>query len=1561
MKRVLVMLPLLAVASASAQLRISEICPQPAAVHPTTGEVIDQLDPNGKVSGWIELENTSATESVDLANYQIVRTHRGKKVKDKPYSAANPKNDGPSMLPSRTVGPGERVLIYTSDEYDNDEEVDGLGLIVKEYETQGGGSIIVLPSKVNPKRYPMIQLYDYTSGSGVVVDRFIIPVDLPKGYAFVPGPDSAGRTNYVERTVVSTSNVLERTQSWTSAEALAWREPLAGDEAATAIPDGSYEIDESVAVLATATDSNNVARLDALDFSNADGVGDGNWLVAAYATNELASADAVTVSLWFFAPASAAPAAGGYVSLFDAQSANSAESGAVALWLDSDGALVADRGGSAAKSAAGGLFDGAWHHAALVMGRNAGSRYAVFLDGAAVVDTADSITGTETVAPAEASAIFAGVEVRPQVFARALSAAEVAQISAWTGPVAIAGSAEIELPAGTTNVNFGTTCSPSATTSVALMLDGTNVTAGADIVVAASETPTAHTLEWVVQPTAEADGSCDIVATATVTGTVIDEIVIPPASATMRYIVETPTPLAANDLTDAVPYGPNAGPLYGVKHDLSDWSAFAQATNGQDYAVSLAVNPLSNLPGDEIVSVHLIYRADFGAEVTNAVPMTLGAYDAKGAGQVYTDTIPSSAFPAAGHLLRWAAVVEDAEGRIWRTPSFCDPDNAYQYYGTIVEPTAEQVSENLQTFHLFVDPANHLAQMDVDGDKQNAALVPYGARCGVYDGQTGLYYDNVRIDLRGNTSASWNKKSHGLRFNKSQPLTCTDPFDATAIEVRKTSFIAEWPDPARIRQALSFKVLRMAGCLVPFDYPVRLQRNGEFYQLAFHSSRFTDELIEDGYGLDPKGYSFKNVGTFANKTYAGGIEKKTPEDGNEGDLSVLNEFCNYIKGSQVTDADNATGLDDATLTRKVVERFDLPAWFNYLAVTKITTETDDVWANLSAYYDVNGTGTWMPLAYDLNDSWGQYYKDDLTGHPKIGILADADWFKSHPFYGGNRVRAHLAENGDPFGTDRNNRAFDVIWQNARFRRMYLRRLRTLMDEILKEPGTAKADTPFWVWAETVSAAENADYRLDVIKWNHGTGTPVWCWTDNAFDWDKNGNAVAAKGMDDLWDNYIVKRRVHLFETHSATNSSWEIGYATAKNAGIPEAQAPTASLKAGFSVLNVDSEGLFDASSETVLTISNANNVAVDMSGWKLSGAVEYTFAPGTVIDAEGMLIVTTNRKAWIASKSQADLTALGAVMVVGNATFNPAVRALTLKDDANVEALSLAPPSDIATYLRVCEVMSVPPGSGDVGEYVVVTNTSDSVTLDLAGISMAATKTGDTTPKMSFTCETNALPLAPGATYRFDQADWWPSGKITNKKVDFVLRDAGGAVVQTLHFETSWTGFEATDGAGASLIALEFGDTVTAASQWKPSFTLPADATASAAVLAAVDANSAVGWWLHDIAEQPDGAAAIAAFTGTAEDLSSCYLVNIAPQANPDIDLAISSISVAPDGTVTLTGDLDVDGKDYEGTLNGTLHMDMWSVLQGDPTGTNLMRKSVSEPIVFPSGDWRFFRLKIE
>ena len=56
--------------------------------------------------------------------------------------------------------------------------------------------------------------------------------------------------------------------------------------------------------------------------------------------------------------------------------------------------------------------------------------------------------------------------------------------------------------------------------------------------------------------------------------------------------------------------------------------------------------------------------------------------------------------------------------------------------------------------------------MDVDADDQNLSLVPYQARIAIYDSSTSNYYDYVRIDLRGNTSARFTKKGHGLRFAK---------------------------------------------------------------------------------------------------------------------------------------------------------------------------------------------------------------------------------------------------------------------------------------------------------------------------------------------------------------------------------------------------------------------------------------------------------------------------------------------------------------------------------------------------------------------------------------------------------------------------------------------------------------------------------------------------------------------------------------------------------------------------------------------------------------------------
>ncbi len=711
-----------------------------------------------------------------------------------------------------------------------------------------------------------------------------------------------------------------------------------------------------------------------------------------------------------------------------------------------------------------------------------------------------------------------------------------------------------------------------------------------------------------------------------------------------RLVMPHATKGAENDVTDTVAYGPNIGPLYGVKHKLSVFDPLARPKVGEDYVVSIPVNPLDGTP---IESVTLHYISGVGSSAkTYSVAMEKGTVDKKGAGQYWTATIPAANLPAAGGLLRLWTTIEEEGGATWRSPSFLNPDDGFQYLGTVVE-NSELEDAKLQTFHWFVE-GNSLAQMDVDADKQDLSLVPYNARCGIFDSQTGAYYDNVRIDLRGNTSGGFRKKAHGLRFAKCHPLECTNPLDGEKIEVRKTSFTAEYCDPAYVRQSLSFWLFRQAGCKVPFHYPARLNLNGEFYELAFHTIRFSDELIEDYYGLDPKGYGYKNSGCLHwGKSWTDNseiynwvaCEKKTPDDGDETSWNAYVPLRNWVKS--FNNGMQASVDDQPSVTKEVVKTFDLPAWINYLAVARITMETDDTWANLSTYGDVNGTGTWMPLGYDMNQTWGHIYSTMWNG-AKPMRLAEEDRFKAHPFFGGRRVLCYFA-NGQRSHADSENWACEAIWQSTKFRRMYLRRLRTIMDTQLMPPGTPKSATPFWRYVASVTNATWKCAKLDYAKWRADKnklppGSSGTFWLDTViYCWDR---ALShSEGVDDLWDNYVVPRRRHLFETHCGRNTAWQVGYGEGLNAGIPEAQSSIAALAPKLS---------FVKTGDGVLEISNENDEAVDLSGWKLSCAVDWTLPGGTVVDMHDKAYIVADRAAYVKA-NEAKLTDQ---LIVGNAKF---------------------------------------------------------------------------------------------------------------------------------------------------------------------------------------------------------------------------------------------------------------------------------------------------------------------
>ena len=948
-------------------------------------------------------------------------------------------------------------------------------------------------------------------------------------------------------------------------------------------------------------------------------------------------------------------------------------------------------------------------------------------------------------------------------------------------------------------------------------------------------------------------------------GTVVDTVVVPSdlpegwsiivgdaaeGEGTRRWMCPTPTRGKANTATASLTrIGPNVGPLYErpdqKKTDLA--SEFAATTPpaipGTNYTVSLPINAVMNpdgtftpRPADMIASIKFVYRKDLddATLVTNDIDMAVKTTDANW-GDKYTATIPAVYFPEAGHLMQWKVLITDGEGVQWTSPSFNNKDDGYEWYGTIVEP-GELNSATLPTWHMFAS-GNHLTQMNVDADKQNRSLVPYNARIAIYDSSASNYYDYVRIDLRGNTSAGFTKKGHGLRFAKAHPLTMRDIVSGEDIEeIRKTSLISEFADPSFMRQMIAFWLFRKMGNLVPFDFPVRCNLNGAFYQLAFNSERFTDELIEDVYGLDKFGYGYKNVGTLksGSGTTAGGIEKKTPDDEDESNITVLqSELRSKITAAQnvsgtssaalSSSSTDTTGLDNVALTKFVVQKFDLPAWLNYLASARITQEMDDVWANVCAYYDnpamlegVRGKGTWMPLGYDFNISFGQYYQGDIGS--KIGLMSNQDWFKSHPFYGGNRVRCW--RQSDMTGTcNYGNDGFEAVWQSAKFRRLYLRRLRTLMDQELKSPGTPESEVPFMVKMREMANLMRADSVLDLNRWPDDN-------SDNAIDVWPSGTRPGDMdaGIDEIWNDYVVPRREHLYVTHSVTNAAKAIGYGSNLNAGIPEAQSPIATLAPNIYISNLTSldaaqaealgvEGQFYDTE--VVVIRNDNGEAVDMSGWRLAFSVDFTFPAGTVCDANDSIYIVADRRAYIAAHD-AELTDQ---VIVGNATFTGAGPIALYAADGTL-VYSMIPQTSELKYLRLHSFYGNTLGGGDIGEWFALTNISDSVTLDLADVTVCFLKQDDphdTTEHchVTLTNKKGKGDIKPLNSWTAQQADYSDKGwsKIQNNKQQITIYDKYGSVCQSL--KVAQKTFPLAYGNGGYLVCDSTDASVTKDSQW--------------------------------------------------------------------------------------------------------------------------------------------------
>lgn len=140
---------------------------------------------------------------------------------------------------------------------------------------------------------------------------------------------------------------------------------------------------------------------------------------------------------------------------------------------------------------------------------------------------------------------------------------------------------------------------------------------------------------------------------------------------------------------------------------------------------------------------------------------------------------------------------------------------------------------------------------------------------------------------------------------------------------------------------------------------------------------------------------------------------------------------------------------------------------------------------------------------------------------------------------------------------------------------------------------------------------------------------------------------------------------------------------------------------------------------EEFIELRNGNSIAVDVSRWKLTGAVEHTFEPGTVIPPGRSLYVSPNL---VAFRNRAASPKGGeGRFVQGNyrghlSSLGETLTLLDAKGAVNNTFTYEGRPTDAQLHLVISEIMYHPRGDG-LAEYIELLNISRTKTLSLEGV----------------------------------------------------------------------------------------------------------------------------------------------------------------------------------------------------------------------------------------------------
>ena len=632
----------------------------------------------------------------------------------------------------------------------------------------------------------------------------------------------------------------------------------------------------------------------------------------------------------------------------------------------------------------------------------------------------------------------------------------------------------------------------------------------------------------------------------------------------------------------------------------------------------------------------------------------------------------------------------------------------------------------------------------------------------------GEFYDNIKMNTHGQSSGGWPNHSFNVDFNPDHNF---DP-GASLPRVDDINLLNTYADKSHMRLPLSYQIYADAGPRSPhhFVVPARMQSNGVFHSIMWITENGDDKYLER-IGRDPNGSMYK---MYTDPSLPANAEKKTRRWEDKSDFTAL-----------------VAGINSTTNRLYIYDNVDVSEAINFFAAMIVTASVDCCHKNFYLYRDSDGDREWEMLPWDFDLSFGrnwqsgETYWDDRV-YPNNGLFVGGT-FPLGPYLFNN---------------------------NQTTRAMYLRRVRTLQDELLQTNGTPAAELNLERQINHWESLMKNDAALDLAKWGSwgmgqaGAGgggakistTNMIC-NRTAPDvsvpcWRTLEDAVA-----ELKTNYLARRRTYVFNQ--------KMGGA------LPDAQPANAVLQFGALEYNPSSGN----QNEEYLTLVNTNSYAVDISGWRLDGAVEHTFQAGVVIPSGS---APTNTLYLVPDKTAFRRRTTGprggqGLYIEGPYSGQLSARGETvvLIDKAgrtNRTFQYSGNPSGPQQYLRITEIMYHPPtpptGSlyeAEDFEYIELRNTGPT-NLNLTGVRFV------NGVEFNFTGSA-VTTLAPGAhvlvvknlaafTSRYGgglNVAGQYVGTLDNGGERLQLHDAVGESIHDFDYENDW--YPITDGPGASLV----------------------------------------------------------------------------------------------------------------------------------------------------------------